>query len=237
MIRWIKKFIKYMINSHPGTVNNLIRMLKNAKIIEDYNLQHLLWVSNLYLRVKSIPGHIAEVGVADGRNTILFGRLIKMHNDQAIRQYIGFDTFNGYTNKNLERDKHLRKNEYKNISKDTVIKKCQDEDIEELVELFEGDALESVPKILSSHQGKKFHSGKAKFALVYIDCNSYTPAVKSMENFLPYMMPGGYIVIDEKLQGSETEAILEFAKKNSLRVQKFGTNEVPMGIQIPFYDE
>ena len=52
-----------------------------------------------YLKIKNIPGHIAEIGVADGRNAILFGRLIKIHNDQSVRQYIGFDTFDGFTQK------------------------------------------------------------------------------------------------------------------------------------------
>ena len=80
--------------------------------------------------------------------------------------------------------------------------------------------------------GKKFQKGKAKFALVYIDCNAYFPAINSMESFLPHIVPGGFIVIDEKLQGSETEAILDFAKIHSFKVERFGSNEVPMTIQI-----
>ena len=53
-----------------------------------------------------------------------------------------------------------------------------------------------------------------------------------MKSFLPHIVPGGFIVIDEKLQGSETEAILDFAKIHSFRVERFGSNEVPMTIQI-----
>ena len=220
MIRTIKKVIKYILTTQQN------------KIIKDIDLEYLLWISNLYLKLKNVPGHIAEVGVGDGRNTVLFGRLIKLHGDQSVRQYIGFDTFDGFLNRDLVRDKHHDKTRWKSNSRNSVLKRCQDNDVEELVEIFEGDALDVVPKVLKDHRGKKFHKGKAKFALLYIDCNAYTPAIKSMENFLPHMMPGGFIVIDEKLQGGETEAILDFAKRHNLKVQRFGANEVPMFIQI-----
>ena len=69
--------------------------------------------------------------------------------------------------------------------------------------------------------------------LVYIDCNAYSPAINSMESFLPHIVPGGFIVIDEKLQGSESEAILDFAEMYSLKVKRLGSNHTPMCIEIP----
>ncbi len=219
MIKLIKLIAKKIINSQPSI------------IINDLDLEYLLWICNIYLKIKNIPGHIAEIGVADGRNTILFGKLIKMHNDQSVRQYIGFDTFLGFTQKDLERDKHLEKRRWKNNSKKKVLSRCHENNIEDVVEIFEGDAVRIVPDILKNHLGKKFQKNKAKFALLYIDCNAYTPSIKSMENFLPYMTPGGYIVIDEKIQGSETEAIFNFAKKNKLIIER-ESNNVPVFIKI-----
>ena len=40
-----------------------------------------------------------------------------------------------------------------------------------------------------------------------------------------------YIVIDEKTQGSETEAIFNFAKKNSLNIER-ENNHAPMFIKV-----
>lgn len=213
-------------------IAKLILRNQQSKIIKDEDLEYLLWISNLYIRIKDVPGHIAEIGVANGRNSILFGLLIKLHADQSTRQYIGFDTFDGYTKKDLERDNHLNKDNWKNNSLGNVLKRCENNNVEELIELFEGDACDTVPKVLKNHLGKKFNVGKAKFALLYIDCNSYLTAIKSMQNFLPYMMPGGLMVIDEKLQGGETEAIIDFAKKNFLKIKKLGPNEVPIAIEI-----
>ncbi len=211
---------------------NLILGNSLYKTIKDSELEYLLWITNIYLKIKNIPGHIAEIGVADGRNAVLFGRLIKMHNDQSVRQYIGFDTFSGFTSNDLERDNHLDKNRWKNNSKKKVLERCERNNVSELIEIFEGDAIDTVPKILKNHKGKKFQSGKAVFALLYIDCNAYLPAIKSMENFLPFMAPGGFIVVDEKLQGSETEAILNFAKRNKFKIHRLGSNQVPICIQI-----
>ena len=220
MIIFLKKILKKIIIG------------QQSLIIRDSDLEYLLWICNLYLRIKSVPGHIAEIGVADGRNSVLFGRLIKIHNDHSVRQYVGFDTFDGYTKDDLDRDIHLNKNNWKNNSKKKVLIRCEENDIADLVEIFEGDVAISVPKILKEHKGKKFHRGKSKFALLYIDCNAFNPAIKSMEYFLPHMSPGGLIVIDEKLQGSETEAILNFGRKHGLIPQRLGTYEVPMALKV-----
>ena len=209
-----------------------ILKIQSPNTIKDFDLEYFLWISNIYLKIKNLPGHIAEIGVADGRNTVLFGKLIKLHNDQSVRQYIGFDTFDGFTENDLKKDPHLSKTRWKSNTRKAVLNRCAENNIDELVEIFEGDAVEIVPKILTNHRGKKFLPGKGKFALLYIDCNAYLPAIKSMENFLPYIVPGGFIVIDEKLQGSETEAIIDFAKKHSLQLERFGGNQVPIALKI-----
>ena len=54
-----------------------------------------------------------------------------------------------------------------------------------------------------------------------------------MEAFLPHMSPGSIFAVDEKLQGGESEAMLEFAKSNDFSVEKPGRNQVPMIIRIP----
>lgn len=182
-----------------------------------------------------MPGHIAEVGVADGRNAVLFGYLIKMFGDMRVRQYVGFDTFDGYTSEDLTRDHFLNQSNerWKVFTKKGVMLRCEANNVDDIVELFEGDASITIPRVLSSHQGKKFQTGKAKFALIYIDCNAFTPAIRAMEAFLPFMMPGGIFCVDEKKQGGETEAIISFARKNKLRIEKPGTMQVPIMVRLP----
>jgi hypothetical protein len=47
------------------------------------------------------------------------------------------------------------------------------------------------------------------------------------------MVPGSIFAVDEKLQGGETEAMLEFAKAHNFLIEKPGRNQVPMIIKIP----
>jgi len=222
MIRYFTKLARMILSIQP------------AKEIKDSDLEYLLWICSIYVKLNSIPGHIAEVGVASGRNAVLFGRLIKIFGDTSTRQYIGFDTFDGYTQNDLSRDAHLARGHerWKAFSKNEVLKRCSINGVEDLVELFEGDASIEVPRILKEHKGKKFQPNKARFALIYIDCNAYSPAINSLRAFLPYLMPRAYIVIDEKLQGGETEALIDFAKESHLSIVKPGNMQVPMLLQL-----
>ena len=213
-------------------LRTLLRVTDNG--IHDNDLEYLLWISSLYSEIYNVPGHIAEIGVANGRNTVLFGKLIRLFNDSHVRQYIGFDTFDGYTERDLERDTHLSGKAWKGnaFSKAAVEERCGSADVLEVVELIEGDAMKTVPEILSNHQGKLFQKGKAKFSLLYIDCNAYEPAIASMRHFYDYLMDNAIIAIDEKLQGGETEALSEFAAEKNLTVERSGTNTVPMMLRV-----
>ena len=211
-----------------------ILSLQPSKEVSDSDLEYLLWICSLYHKLDSVPGHIAEIGVASGRNTVLFGRLIKIFGHSSTRQYIGFDTFDGYVESDLSRDNHLASgnDRWKAFSKAGVMERCVINGVDDLVELFQGDATTEVPRVLEIHKGLKFQPGKARFALLYIDCNAYQPAISSLQAFLPHLVPGAYIAIDEKLQGGESEALIEFAREHSLSVLKPGNMQVPMLLQI-----
>ncbi|MDJ0686517.1 MAG: hypothetical protein QNJ84_17680 [Alphaproteobacteria bacterium] len=138
------------------------------KEIHDNDLEYLLWTASLYIEIQDVPGHIAEIGVASGRNAILFGKLIHLFNDSSVRQYLGFDTFDGYKKRDLERDTHLDKSVWKGsaFTKAAVERRCAESDVLDSVEIIEEDALETAPVVLSTHQGKLFQPGKARVALL-----------------------------------------------------------------------
>ena len=213
-------------------LRTILRVTDNE--IHDNDLEYLLWITSLYSQIHNVPGHIAEIGVASGRNSVLFGKLIRLFNDSHVRQYIGFDTFDGYTERDLQRDGHLSGSAWKGgaYTKAAVEERCDSAGVLEMVELIEGDAMKTVPNILTDHQGKLFQKGKAKFSLLYIDCNAYEPAIASMRNFYDYLMDNAIIAIDEKLQGGETEALTEFASEKHLTVERSGTNTVPMMLRV-----
>ena len=192
--------------------------LQPSMDISDKDLEYLITLINLYNDIRLLPGHIAEIGVAEGRNAVIFGKLIKLFGDHDLRQYVGFDTFNGYLDRDIDRDPYLNPRAWKNLDLQRVMRRCQDNNVEKLVEFHMGDVLETAPKILREHKGLRHQPGKARFVLLYIDCNTYGAAINSMRIFLPYMVPGGRIVIDEKMQGGETEALISFAEETNLKL-------------------
>jgi hypothetical protein len=183
--------------------------------------------------LSKIPGHNAEIGVADGRNAIYFAKLIKLHGDESVRQYLGFDSFDGFLPRDLKKNPHLSKDEWKENSKEAVLRRAEINDVEELIEVIEGDAVKTVNATLATYHGKKFQPGQSRFALLYIDCNAEIPALARLRAFLPHMVPGGIIAIDEKMQGGETASLLKFADKNGLRCERIAGRNVPMIIKIP----
>lgn len=88
--------------------------------------------------------------------------------------------------------------------------------------------------LLKNYESDRFNRGMSKFALLYIDCNAYTPAIKAMETFYYHLSPGAVICIDEKVQGAETRALVEFAEKRGLRVFRNSNRDVPMQIVKPY---
>lgn len=192
--------------------------------------RYILWLDRIYQKILTVPGHVVELGVAYGRNAILFGHQIQMNADDAVRKYIGFDTFDGYSSASLQSESHLSSTAWKNISVDSVRERIDEAGVKHLTTLIQGDFLETIPKYVEENSG-------LRVALLYVDCNSYSAAVKGMELLRSYLSPGAIICIDEKKQGGETKALIEFCEKHRLRYMKdAGPFAIPAYTRIPHTD-
>jgi len=202
-------------------------------VLSDLDLEYILWISNLYTKIGNVPGHIAEIGVATGRNSVLFGQLIRLYRHDSFRKYYGFDTFEGYLERDLNTNSHLNSSLFSNVKFKDVQQRLVFAGLEKNCTLVKGDVIETLPVFLSDYSDHRMNAGMSKFALLYIDCNAYIPAISSMEYFLPFLSPGAMIAIDEKTQGSETKALIDFAEKNGLKVFYLGSLNCPAVIEIP----
>ena len=45
--------------------------------LDDKELIYNCWISGIFQESMKVPGHIIEIGVASGRNSLLFGSLLK----------------------------------------------------------------------------------------------------------------------------------------------------------------
>lgn len=203
---------------------NLIMIKRNAfyhddKYLDKAEFKYVLWLDRVYSKIQTVPGHIVELGVANGRNTLLFGNLIHMNGDEQVRRYFGFDTFSGYTSDDMKTSKWLSTSSWKDISYKFVKKRIDNAGFQNTCFLTEGDLKKTLPEFIASG-ASGFTPDNLRIALLYVDCNAYTAALTGMEVLKNYMSPGGIICIDEKQQGGETKALIEFCEKHGFEFRK-----------------
>ena len=183
-------------------------------------------------QVRAIPGDIVELGVHTGNNATQF----LWHMPE--KKYIGFDTFTGYTKKDIEDDpesdslesnmkeKRWVHDEQKTVERiedfnkkinqiARILLNRQDMSFAYDFEIIKGDIKRTVPK-----QVKK--GNLKQVAFLYVDCNAYLPAIKGMESIYPILSEGGMICIDEHKNGGETKALREIAERYGLKIEDTG---------------
>lgn len=175
-------------------------------------------IYNLYNKIKSVPGHIIELGVGKGRNAILFSNFFKAYNHYT-RTYFGFDTFKSYTPEDFKKHKYLNKNRWADNSLEYVKNRIDRLGFSSCVNFIEGDIRITLPKFLENSESKYHSKGSLQLALVYIDTSTYDAAYLGLEELSKKMMPGGIISIDQKTQGAEWEAMKDFAQKKNLKIE------------------
>lgn len=191
--------------------------------LEKSEFKYILWLDRIYSKIGEVPGHIVELGVAYGRNAIIFSHLKKMHNEDDVRKYYGFDTFDGYTDESISNSDNLSSSAWKGISIKKVTQRINKAGFQSGFHFYKGDILKTVPGFLAENPD-------FKAALLYIDCNAYEPAIAALEAFKDHMTPGAVICIDEKKQGGETRALIEFCKKHNFTFKRDNTT-----FSIPAY--
>ena len=143
-------------------LKRLKRSIKNkisfSVVIDDANLTYHLWILRLFNQIESVPGHIAEIGVASGRNSVLFGKLIKLYGQQDVRKYFGFDTFEGFNERDLNANRHLQndlwqKNQH---TLNAVNKRLKNNGLQDVCSLIKGDAVDSTKSFLTNFNQRIF---------------------------------------------------------------------------------
>ena len=214
--RILRKFLERYHSSLPS-------YWEDQKYLEKTEFKYILWLYEVYKMIDTVPGHIVELGVAYGRNTIIFSHLMQMNNQDDVRKYVGFDTFDGFTDESLATNAHLSPKSWKGISVEDVKERIKKSGNFTNNTLIKGDLNITLAEYLKNNPN-------FRAALLYIDCNAYEPAINGMEMLKEFMSPGGIICIDEKQQGGETKALIKFCKDNDLKFMRNTNN-----FSIPAY--
>ena len=188
--------------------------------ISDFDYLYMTWLSYIFMKGIRVPGHIVEIGVASGRNSIIFGKLLEVTSEKFIRKYFGFDTFSGYSEDLLLTNKWLKKESWRGeiFKKESVERRVKECGFSNYCTFIKGDCRETIPDFLKNYSDSMVNKNSIKISILYIDCNAYEPSLFSMKHFYECLSPGGLIVIDERKQGGETKALIDFARDMNLKI-------------------
>lgn len=149
---------------------------------------------NIYLMIRFgfeglAPGHIVEFGAYRGGNALFMAKLCKeLHPGMNV---YAFDTFEGMPETDAGRDAH-RKGDF------------QDAGYEEILELIERHKLDNLKLVrgLFEDTAPKAMKEIGAVRLNHIDCDIYSAVKYSYDCSIPYMVEGGYWVLDDSLYSS-----------------------------------
>lgn len=219
MKKYFIRFANKLLGRFGYVILNSQSLIRDDRYLDKKEFRYILWLDRIYEKIQNVPGHIVELGVAKGRNSLIFSNLIELNGDSEVRKYYGFDTFSGYTADDLKESPHLNSNDWKNSTYDYVAERINAAGYTDICKLIPGDLKQTLPVFIK--QGMPgFNPNHLRVALLYVDCNAYLPAITGMETLREYMSPGAVICIDEKLQGGESKALIDFCNKYGYKFMK-----------------
>ena len=191
-------------------------------------LVKFLVMSDIYSRIKNIPGHLLEFGTWWGQNLILLENLRAIHEPfNKQRVIVGFDTFDGYTELS---DKDKLSDVWEENSYNTGLGYISY--LKELLEAHEGsnvlghlkgchkivvgDVEVTAPKYFMEHP-------EAIVAFAYFDMALYKPTRAALEAIKPHLVSGSVILLDELTWAEspgEAIAFKEVFTRNEFTLEK-----------------
>ncbi len=223
---------------------SLFEMFRNFPVFTPrFNLARFLCHYELFKKVVDLPGVIVDLGVFRGSSTFTWAKLCEIFCPTDIKKVVyGFDTFGGFPELSLEDgteniEQDLTKGGYfggKTIEKDLLAaQQAMNYDRHlrhrDRIEFIKGDVLDTIPKFIAQKENG------LRIALLNLDLDLYEPTKIALEYFVPKMVRGGIIILDEYAVdtfGGESKAVDEYFQKHFGKraiIKKFTWHSNPSG--------
>ena len=196
--------IKYPI---IDTENSYISWMDYSEQLNVQDIAKINIYINCFKKLVKVPGDIIELGVFRGANLKLLGLTYDYIEPHSSRNILGFDTFEGFPEKqlNLDQEKNKSKTYSGEGNLDAAIRKMAN--LKRDVRLIKGDVMETLPKF--------YEQWSNKVALVYMDLDLEKPTRLALNLYRKILSKGGIILLDQYSRDSwsETTVVDEFMEK------------------------
>jgi hypothetical protein len=211
-----------------------------------YNLARFLTHYELFKMMYTLPGNIIDLGVYRGCSTFTWAKLCEIFCPTDIRKKVyAFDTFEGFPElTNLDGEiseiNDVKKGGYfggHTIENDLILAQNAmnfDRHLHHInrIEFIKGDVIQTIPKFI------KDKGSGLRIALLNLDVDLYEPTKIALNYFVPLMVKGGVIILDEYAVdtfGGESCAVDEYfieTFKKRPDIKKFSWHSNPSGYII-----
>lgn len=154
-----------------------------------------------------VSGAIVECGVLKGCSLIRFAMFRKLLGLDV--RLVGFDTFGAFPDTRFEPDiplrhRHVEVCGQESISRDQLRSVLARNQLDQDLDLVEGDIVETVPAFVNRHPD-------LRIALLNIDVDIYEPTCVILEHLYPRVVSGGVVLLDDyKVFPGETKAVDDY---------------------------
>jgi hypothetical protein len=174
---------------------------------------------DLFRSTSGLPGEIIECGVFKGASLFRFIKFRDLFENCFSRKIIAFDIFGSFPKAQYVLDKKKRSQFIqeagsKSIKSEYLISLLDKLNLNQNIELIEGNILQSVPEYLSNNP-------HLKISLLHIDVDLHEATKTCLENFYTHMVNGGIIVLDDYgAFAGANKAIDEFFSDKDISIEK-----------------
>jgi len=166
-------------------------------------LNRCLTIYELYKKVLGVAGHVADVGVYEGASSLLFAKLIKIFESEALTLCHGFDWFQGMVVG--EKDSKLTSNGGYKSEYEDVLELVRMQGMDKILKIHNLDLRVDIPGFFEQNN-------HLRFKLVMMDCGRYDVVKACLPFFWERLNKNGIIIFDQysnELAPGETGALHE----------------------------
>lgn len=229
---------------YEATGLSTFEMFRNFPVfVPRFNLARFLTHYELFKKVVDLPGVIVDLGVFRGASTFTWAKLCEIFCPTDARKVVyGFDTFEGFPSLSVEdgpedRSQDVRIGGYfggTTVERDLSLAQAamnHDRHLKHVnrIEFIKGDVSQTIPDFVETK------GNGLRIALLNLDVDLYEPTKVALEHFVPLMVRGGIIILDEYAVdtfGGESKAVDEYFKNNFGKravIKKFPWHSNPSG--------
>ncbi|HKO20051.1 MAG TPA: class I SAM-dependent methyltransferase [Acidobacteriaceae bacterium] len=193
----------------PSDYYNYFPCFMNARTLARY-----MSLYELYKATLGLAGHIAEVGVYRGGVSLLFAKLMLLHEPHTITQVHGFDWWREPSNSDETYAPDIERGPAYDYSEpyDRIMQLIAVQGLQRWAVMHRLNVQTELEPFFAEHS-------HLQFKLVFLDAGDYETVARSILEFWPRLLPGGIMIFDQfnhEVAPGESRAVRELLPEDAV---------------------